>query len=158
MSEERDETGDLLPDGDRLTPLGRWLRKLSLDELPGLLNVIRGEMSLVGPRPLLERYTPYYTAAERLRFTMLPGITGLAQVSGRNELGWDERIAADVEYIREWSLFLDLRILALTLWRVLTRSGCRVDPGSTMLDFDEERQRNIKMTSSHERQESKVPC
>jgi lipopolysaccharide/colanic/teichoic acid biosynthesis glycosyltransferase len=139
MTDERDESGALLPDGERLMGPGRLLRKLSLDELPELFNVLRGDMSLVGPRPLLLRYSPFFTEEERLRFSVLPGITGLAQVSGRNDLSWDERISADVRYVRDRSLLLDLKILALTLWRVLTRHGHQVNPGATMLDFDEER-------------------
>ncbi len=143
MTEETDKSGALLPDDRRLTPLGRVLRALSLDELPELLNVLRGEMSLVGPRPLLMRYNPYFTDEERIRFTVLPGITGLAQVSGRNTLSWDERIAADVRYVREWSIWLDLKILGLTLFRVLTRHGLHVDPAAAMPDFDEERRRRL---------------
>jgi lipopolysaccharide/colanic/teichoic acid biosynthesis glycosyltransferase len=139
MTDARDDSGTLLRDAERLTPLGRFLRTSSLDELPELFNVIRGDMSLVGPRPLLLRYIPYFTETERIRFTVLPGITGLAQVSGRNDLSWEERIAADVQYVRTWSLLLDLRILLKTLVRVLTRHGLRVDPRSTMRDFDEER-------------------
>ena len=117
----------MLSDRDRLTRLGTWLRKTSLDELPELLNVLRGDMSLVGPRPLLMRYTPYFTEEERLRLTVRPGITGLAQVSGRNLVSWDRRLALDVRYVREWSLWLDFRILMLTVWQVFVRGGVVVD-------------------------------
>lgn len=139
MTDERDREGRVLSDSRRLTSLGRFLRATSLDELPELVNVIRGEMSLVGPRPLLMRYTPYFTPAERVRFDVRPGITGLAQVRGRNDLPWDERFALDVEYVRGLSIRLDLEILALTLWHSLTRRGLRVDPGATRLDLDVER-------------------
>lgn len=139
MTDGRDETGRLLPDGQRLTDFGAFLRKTSLDELPELWNVLWGEMSWVGPRPLLLRYSPYFTESERRRFTVRPGITGLAQVSGRNSLNWDERFALDVEYVRRLSFMLDIRILLMSVQRVFTRTGLQVDPSATMLDFDEER-------------------
>jgi sugar transferase EpsL len=144
MTDRRDGAGNLLPDADRLTPFGSLLRSTSLDELPELINVLRGEMSLVGPRPLLMRYYPYFSEAERERFRVRPGITGLAQVSGRNDLCWDERIAADLNYVRRQSLRLDLGILALTVWRVVRRSGVRIDPGATMMDFDVERRLRLE--------------
>jgi lipopolysaccharide/colanic/teichoic acid biosynthesis glycosyltransferase len=133
--------GELLADAERLTAFGRFLRQTSLDELPELLNVVMGEMSLVGPRPLLMRYYPYFTSAERARFLVRPGITGLSQIDGRNDLSWDQRIRRDIEYVSWCSPWLDLCILCLTFWRVITRSGLRADPGTTMLDFDEERRR-----------------
>ena len=139
MTEDRDAEDNLLPDGDRLTPVGRFLRGTTLDELPEFINVLRGEMSLVGPRPLLMRYYPYYTEEERARFDVLPGMTGLAFVSGRNDLSWDERLALDVWYSRNWSLALDVRILLLTVHRVITKQGFQVDPAEVMLDLDEER-------------------
>lgn len=139
MTEQRGEDGNLLPDQFRLTRLGRFMRRTSLDELPELVHVLRGEMSLVGPRPLLPRYYPYFTEEERLRFTVRPGITGLAQVSGRNDLSWDQRMAADVRYVQEWSLVLDLRILLQTIGAVVGRRGVKEDPMATMIDFDEER-------------------
>jgi len=139
MTDARDRDGQLLPDRDRLTGLGTWLRKTSLDELPELINVLRGEMSLVGPRPLLIRYTPYFTEEERLRLAVRPGITGLAQVSGRNLVSWDKRLALDVRYVREWSLWLDFRILMLTVWRVFARGGVVVDAESAMRNLDDER-------------------
>lgn len=141
MTNRRDISGALLPDAQSLTRTGGFLRKTSLDELPELWNVLRGEMSLVGPRPLLMRYTPYFTLPERIRFAVRPGITGLAQVSGRNDLNWDARIAADVEYVRRLSFSLDMAIIARTVLGVLTRRGLQVDPGATMLDFDEERRK-----------------
>lgn len=139
MTEERDSQGNQLPDGQRLTAFGRFLRSTSLDELPELFNVLKGEMSFVGPRPLLMRYSPYYTEEERIRFLVRPGITGLAQISGRNDLSWDSRFAADVQYVRTCSLSLDVQILLMTVWRLLTRQGLRVDPRASMLDLDEER-------------------
>jgi len=141
MSDVHGPDGDPLPDAQRLTAFGRFLRASSLDELPELFNVVKGEMSLVGPRPLLVRYYPYFTEEERARFSVLPGITGLSQVQGRNDLTWDLRIARDLEYVNRCSLGLDLKILFLTLWQVVRRDGLRVDPGATMLDFDEERRR-----------------
>ncbi len=140
MLDLRDDAGALLPDADRLTRLGAGLRASSLDELPELWNVLKGDMSLVGPRPLLLRYTPVLTGEERLRFSMRPGITGLAQVNGRNDSAWTTRLAHDVWYVRNWSLSLDLKILALTLIQVLRGRGVVIDPGSAMLDLDVERQ------------------
>jgi lipopolysaccharide/colanic/teichoic acid biosynthesis glycosyltransferase len=147
MTNDCDETGNLLPDAERLVPLGRFLRKFSLDELPELINVIKGEMSLVGPRPWLMRYYAYFTDEERVRYTVRPGITGLAQVSGRNDLSWDGRIAQDLEYVKRCSLLLDIYILFMTFWKCISREGLRVDPGSVMADFDEERKR--RMQGSH---------
>lgn len=144
MTDARDPDGDLLPDAKRLTSFGRSLRSTSLDELPELINVVRGEMSLVGPRPLLARYTPYFTDDERIRFDVRPGITGLSQVCGRNDLGWDQRIATDVRYVKEHSLALDIQILFSTLINVFTKRGVQVDPGAVMLDFDEERRRRMQ--------------
>ncbi len=139
MSDRRDEEGNPLPDAERLTRLGRTLRATSIDELPELWNVLRGDMSLVGPRPLLHRYTPFLTERERIRLQARPGITGWAQIHGRNDTPWDKRLALDVEYVENWSVKLDLQILLTTVARVLRRSGVVTDPGSTMLDLDEER-------------------
>lgn len=139
MTDGRDGDGQLLPDRERLTRLGRFLRATSVDELPELVNVLKGEMSLVGPRPLLGRYVPHLTEQERRRMDVRPGITGYAQVAGRNELAWDERLALDVWYVDRRSLWLDLTILARTALRVLDRKGTVVDPTSTMRDLDEER-------------------
>jgi sugar transferase EpsL len=143
MTDSCDEQGELLPDTERLTPFGRLLRSTSMDELPELLNVLRGEMSLVGPRPLLMRYYPYFTPEEHVRFDVRPGITGLAQISGRNDLSWDKRIAADVQYVQNMSFGTDLWILFMTVWRVMFRQGLRVDPGVTMIDFDVERRQRL---------------
>jgi len=139
MTQERDLAGKLLPDGRRLTRLGRFLRGTSLDELPELFNVLKGEMSLVGPRPLVLRYLPYFTERERTRLDMLPGITGWAQVNGRNDLSWDERLACDAWYVENCSLWLDLSILAMTVVKVLRRDNVQVDPGLSWRSLDEER-------------------
>jgi sugar transferase EpsL len=129
MRDARDAEGRLLPDEARVTRLGKVLRELSLDELPQLWNVLRGEMSLVGPRPLLMEYLERYSAEEKRRHEVKPGITGWAQVNGRNATSWQERFALDVWYVEHWSLALDARILARTVWIVLvwegvTRGGC----------------------------------
>lgn len=139
MTNERDAKGELLPDSVRLTRFGKFLRRTSLDELPELWNVLCGDMSLVGPRPLLMRYYRFFTEPEKVRFFVRPGITGLAQVSGRNDLSWDYRIGLDLDYVGSCSFALDIRILFLTLWRVFQRDGVQIDPGAVMLDFDEER-------------------
>lgn len=139
MVDTRDDRGALLPDGARLSGIGSFLRKMSLDELPELVNVLRGEMSLVGPRPLLTKYLPYYTPVERRRFSVRPGITGWAQVRGRNDARWDQRLADDVWYVDNCSLLLDLRIIAMTLRKALVGANVQLDPRSTMLDLDQQR-------------------
>jgi lipopolysaccharide/colanic/teichoic acid biosynthesis glycosyltransferase len=123
MSEARDGQGNLLPDPERITPLGRFLRSSSLDELPELFNVLRGEMSLVGPRPLLMEYLERYSPEQARRHHVLPGITGWAQVNGRNALTWEEKFRLDLWYVDHWSIGLDLRILLLTLWKAVKREG-----------------------------------
>jgi len=136
MTDERRPDGTLRSDRERLDPLGLALRRLSIDELPQLINVLRGDMSLIGPRPLLPRYDPWYTDEERLRFTVRPGITGLAQVSGRNNLDWTQRLALDARYACEHSFALDVRIAWRTLVRVVAGSGVATDPTATMADLD----------------------
>lgn len=128
MMEVRDEAGELLPDSARMTRLGRFLRSSSLDELPELLNVLRGDMSLVGPRPLLMEYLDHYTPELRRRHHVLPGITGWAQVNGRNTAAWERRFALDLWYVDHQSFTLDLKILLLTVWKVITREGV-IHPG-----------------------------
>ncbi|OGO68184.1 MAG: sugar transferase [Chloroflexi bacterium RBG_19FT_COMBO_62_14] len=135
MSDVRDEHGELLPDELRLTRLGRLLRSLSLDELPALLNVIRREMSLVGPRPLYVKYLDRYTPEQARRHEVLPGITGLAQISGRNVLAWEERFRLDVWYVDHWSLWLDLKILLITAWKVLRREAISQPGHATAEEF-----------------------
>jgi lipopolysaccharide/colanic/teichoic acid biosynthesis glycosyltransferase len=123
MTEQRVLGGVPLPDGARLTPFGRWLRATSLDELPELFNVLRGQMSFVGPRPLLVEYLPLYSPEQARRHEVRPGITGWSQVNGRNAVDWDQRLAMDVWYVDNRSLWLDLRILVLTVVKVLRREG-----------------------------------
>jgi len=135
MRSAADEQGNPLPDEQRLTAFGRFLRSSSLDELPELLNVLRGEMSLVGPRPLLMKYLPLYNAEQAKRHLLPPGITGWAQVNGRNALTWPEKFRLDVWYVENWSLWLDLKILWLTVWKVLKREGISQPGQATMEEF-----------------------
>ncbi|MFD1020652.1 sugar transferase [Thalassobacillus hwangdonensis] len=123
MTNDMDADGTLKPDEERLTSFGKFLRKTSMDELPQLWNVIKGDISLVGPRPLLISYLPYFTEKERKRFSVKPGITGLAQISGRRQLNWEERLAKDVEYVENWSLWLDCKILFKTCLNVIKQDG-----------------------------------
>lgn len=139
MTNEKNAKGESLPDDVRLIPYGRFLRKTSLDELPELINIWKGDMAIVGPRPLLTRYLPFYTETERKRHTVRPGLTGLAQISGRNTLAWDSRLALDVKYAESISFFGDLRIILMTIVKVV-KSEDVVDAGSfEMLDLDQER-------------------
>jgi sugar transferase EpsL len=135
MRDLRDAEGNLLPDEARLTPFGRWLRTTSLDELPELVNVLRGEMSLVGPRPLLMEYLERYTPEQARRHEVKPGITGWAQIHGRNNLSWEERLRLDVWYVDHWNSWLDLKILWRTLWIVLRREGISAQGHATMPEF-----------------------
>ncbi|MGD8603211.1 MAG: sugar transferase [Anaerolineales bacterium] len=135
MTDGRDQKGQLLPDEQRLTPLGRRLRAWSLDELPSLFNILRGEMSLVGPRPLLVRYLDRYSPAQARRHEVLPGITGWAQVNGRNALTWDDKFEHDVWYVDHWSLWLDIKILFITFWKVLRREGISQPGHATAEEF-----------------------
>jgi len=135
MTDARGEAGALLPDAQRLTPFGRFMRRSSMDELPELRNVLRGEMSLVGPRPLLMEYLPLYTPEQAHRHEVRPGITGWAQVNGRNALSWDEKFKLDVWYVDNQSFWLDMKILWLTLWHVLKRDGISAEGEATMPKF-----------------------
>lgn len=135
MTNTRDGQGRLLPDEMRLTAIGRLLRRLSLDELPQLLNVIKGDMSLVGPRPLLSKYLPLYDAQQARRHEVRPGVTGWAQINGRNALSWEDKFALDVWYVDHRTPQLDLKILWLTLIRVLRREGISADGHATMPEF-----------------------
>lgn len=139
MTDERDDNGRLLPDEVRLTRFGKILRSTSLDELPELFNILKGDMSLIGPRPLLVRYLPYYTKEERRRHDVRPGLTGLAQVNGRNALGWEDRFAFDLEYVDNCSFRMDLKVLGMTVGKVLKRSGTLSGADQTVADFDEYR-------------------
>ena len=134
MNDDVDEQGVLLPDEQRLTAVGKWIRKTSLDELPQLLNVMRGDMSLVGPRPLLEEYIPLYTQEQNRRHSVRPGITGWAQVNGRNALDWEEKFRYDIEYVDSVSFWLDLQIIGMTIVKVLTGEGT-AEGGASMSKF-----------------------
>jgi len=135
MTDARDDKGNLLPDASRLPPFGRWLRASSLDELPELFNVLQGEMSLVGPRPLLVQYLARYSPEQRRRHTVPPGLTGWAQINGRNALSWDEKFKLDVWYVDHRSLALDGRILFRTVWQVFSRQGISAPGDATMPEF-----------------------
>lgn len=139
MNDKKDRHGNLLSDRDRLTRIGSFVRKTSLDEIPQLINVLKGEMSLIGPRPLLLKYLEYYTDNERLRHTVRPGITGLAQVNGRNTVGWNKRLSFDVEYVNNLSFKLDLEILCQTVHKVIASENIVIDPESIMQNLDDER-------------------
>lgn len=136
MTDEKDAAGNLLPDEVRLTRFGKLLRSTSLDELPELFNILKGDMSLIGPRPLLVRYLPYYTEQERHRHDVRPGLTGLAQVNGRNALGWEDRFQYDLDYVNHISFGLDLKIIGMTVGKVLKRSGTLSGADQTVADFD----------------------
>jgi lipopolysaccharide/colanic/teichoic acid biosynthesis glycosyltransferase len=135
MSMERDENGELLPDERRLGPLGRRLRSLSLDELPQLFNIVKGDMSFVGPRPLLDEYLPLYDERQRRRHEVTPGITGWAQVNGRNAISWKEKFEYDLWYVEHQSFSLDMKILWMTLVKVLRREGIAHEGSATMEKF-----------------------
>ncbi len=134
MTEARRPDGELLPDADRLTPLGRLLRRLSLDEMPEIFNVLRGEMSLVGPRPLLMEYLPRYSSEQMRRHDAYPGLTGWAQVHGRNAISWGDKFRLDVWYVDHWSFWLDIQIILLTLWKVIKREGIN-QPGQETIEY-----------------------
>ena len=136
MTDEKDENGNLLPDEIRLTSFGKKLRSTSLDELPELFNILKGDMSLIGPRPLLVRYLPWYTKEERHRHDVRPGLTGLAQVNGRNALGWEERFSYDLEYVNHLTFIMDVKIICMTVGKVLKRSGTLSGADQTVADFD----------------------
>ena len=135
MTDARDKTGNLLPDAERLTPFGRFLRSASLDELPELFNILAGDMSLVGPRPLLMEYLPLYNARQAKRHDVRPGLTGWAQINGRNALSWEEKFELDVWYVENRSFWLDLKIIFLTIKKVLVREGISAAGEATMSKF-----------------------
>lgn len=142
MTDEKDAQGNLLPDVQRLTKVGKFVRSTSIDELPQLINVLKGDMSLIGPRPLLPRYLPWYTEREHLRHSVRPGITGWAQVHGRNNISWDDKLELDVQYVEKISFFLDLRIFFLTIYKVIKKEGVVADKKENYLDI-ERRDKNI---------------
>ena len=135
MTNARDQNGELLPDEKRLLGLGIFLRKTSLDELPELINVLKGEMSLVGPRPLLMQYLPLYSPEQTRRHEVQPGVTGWAQINGRNAISWEQKFEYDVWYVDHHSLWLDVKILFLTVWKVIRRDGISADDHATMPFF-----------------------
>lgn len=136
MTDECDAEGHLLPDAQRLTKVGRFVRSTSIDELPQLVNVLKGDMALIGPRPLLPRYLPFYTEREKLRHSVRPGITGLAQTSGRNLLDWNTKLELDVQYAEHLNLWLDIKILYLTVYKVFCRDGVVADKKEHYLDVE----------------------
>lgn len=160
MNDKRDSYGNLLPDQNRITSVGRFLRSSSLDELPELFNVLKGDMSLVGPRPLLMQYLDRYTPEQARRHEVKPGITGWAQVNGRNALSWEEKFALDVWYVDNWSLGLDVRILALTVGKVFRREGISAAGEATMPEFmgysqevyDEAYQGALQAAATHDKE------
>ncbi len=136
MNDKRDENGELLPDAERITELGNKIRSSSLDELPQLLNVLKGDISLVGPRPLLLDYVPLYDSEQKTRLDVPQGITGWAQINGRNNTTWEQRFACDTWYVKNWSLMLDIKILFLTIFKVLKREGISAQGEATMPRFE----------------------
>lgn len=148
MTDARDENGDLLPDKERLTSFGKFLRATSLDELPEFFNILKGDMSFIGPRPLLVSYLPYYTEEESLRHTVRPGLTGLAQVSGRNFLDWDKRLEKDVEYVKGLSFGMDMKVLFLTVKVVFAKSDVAEDTNQAEGNFAQIRKERLERTGS----------
>lgn len=144
MTDERDADGHLLPDARRLTKIGRFVRATSMDELPQLINVLKGDMALVGPRPLLVKYLPYYTEREQLRHTVRPGITGWAQVNGRNNVGWDKRLEMDAWYVEHLSFLLDVRIALMTIRNVICRKDVIVVLKGQFLDVERRNKQQSK--------------
>lgn len=141
MTDERDAEGNLLPDKDRITAVGKFVRKTSIDELPQLINVLKGDMALIGPRPLLPEYLPYYTERERLRHTVRPGISGWAQVNGRNHVLWEERFEYDAYYAEHISFAMDIRIIIMTFKKVIQRKDIEASPN--LMNFDEYRRQQM---------------
>jgi len=135
MVDQYDQDGKLLPDSERITSLGSFIRRTSIDELPEFYNVLRGDMSLVGPRPLLKQYIPRYSAEQARRHEVLPGVTGWAQVNGRNTISWDEKFKLDIWYVDNWTFWLDVKIIFMTIWKVLTREGISQPGRATMDEF-----------------------
>ena len=144
MTDERDENGELLPDEVRLTKFGKFLRSTSIDELPELFNILKGDMSVIGPRPLLVQYLPFYTEEERHRHDVRPGLTGWAQVNGRNSLDWDHRFECDVEYVKNMSLLFDIKIMFSTILKVIGKSDVAEDTNQIEGNFAEIRAQQIK--------------
>lgn len=146
MTDAHDKSGNILPDSQRLTRFGLLLRRTSLDELPEILNVLKGEMSFVGPRPLLMQYLPHYSPHQSRRHDVLPGITGWAQVNGRNLLNWEDRFNLDVWYVENQSLLLDIKIILMTIWKVFRREGVAAKNSETMIPFADASSNSTKKT------------
>lgn len=144
MNDKRDAEGKLLPDAERLTKVGKFVRSTSLDELPQLINVLKGDMAFIGPRPLLVRYLPYYTEREQLRHTVRPGITGWAQIHGRNLISWDDKLEYDAYYAEHVSLRLDIKIFFMTIVKVLKREGAVADKKENYFDIERQNAKNKK--------------
>lgn len=136
MTDERDAEGNLLPEAERVTPVGSFIRKTSIDELPQLWNVLRGDMALIGPRPQMADFLPYYTQREHLRHSIRPGITGLAQVSGRTYLPWDDRLELDVQYVEQYSFLMDVKILYKTVLQVIKQKDIEIVPANPRMDLE----------------------
>ena len=145
MTDEKDKDGNLLPDKDRITTVGKIVRKTSLDELPQLINVLKGDMALIGPRPLLVEYLPYYTKREQLRHTVRPGITGWAQVNGRNNIEWDKKLALDVYYVEHLTFLMDCRIIVQTIKNVLVGKDVTVVTGLKRQKLSDEQKNKINI-------------
>lgn len=143
MTDERDEKGNLLPDAQRLTKVGKFVRKTSIDELPQLINVLKGDMALIGPRPLLPEYLPYYTEREQLRHTVRPGITGWAQVNGRNNVSWDQKLELDAYYVEHLTLGMDIRVICMTINNVLKSKDVVVVPSTKAGKLNVERANKV---------------
>ena len=144
MTDERDADGKLLPNEKRITPVGRFIRKTSLDELPQLINVLKGDMALIGPRPLLPEYLPYYTERERLRHSVRPGISGWAQVNGRNAVKWDDRLEMDAYYVEHLSFAMDIKVILTTIKNVLVSKDIEVVPTGKLLSVEREQNKKNK--------------
>lgn len=149
MTDERDADGNLLPNEKRITSVGRFIRKTSLDELPQFINVLKGDMALIGPRPLLPEYLPYYTERERLRHTVRPGISGWAQVNGRNAVKWDDRLEMDAYYVEHLGLMMDVKVILKTIKNVLVRKDIEVVPTGRLLSVEraEQKMKNNNSTN-----------
>lgn len=150
MTDEKDKDGNLLPDDQRLTKFGKLLRSTSLDELPELFNILKGDMSIVGPRPLAVQYLPYYNKTEKKRHSVLPGLTGLAQVNGRNTTNWPERFAYDIKYVNHISFLMDLSIILKTLGKVIKRGDITVRGTGKIIDFDQYRKYEMEKEQNNE--------
>lgn len=156
MTDEKDESGELLPDKERLTKFGKFLRSTSLDELPELINILKGDMSFVGPRPLSVKYLPYYYDNERKRHCVRPGLTGLAQINGRNKASWEERFSLDEEYVDNLTFMMDVKILLKTVLVVFKRSDVVVRGTGNVGNFHEYRMQQIKESEQNERDRERV--